>query len=66
MIGHGLDVASALLESSAMSVIRLYIQPQLGHAHDSTTMIYLQWLIDRLGHDLSIRYDLAFNSVPGP
>ncbi|MCW3698188.1 MULTISPECIES: site-specific integrase [Burkholderia cepacia complex] len=66
LIGHGLDVASALLESSAMSVIRLYIQPQLGHAHDSTTMIYLQWLIDRLGHDLSIRYDLAFNSVPGP
>ncbi len=37
-----------------MSVIRLQIQPQLGHAHDSTTMIYLRWVMDMLGVPVSL------------
>ncbi|MET3623322.1 site-specific integrase [Burkholderia ambifaria] len=52
-------VTMHLLESCAMSVIRLLIQPQLGHAHDSTTLIYLQWVMDAVGHDLPMRYELA-------
>lgn len=55
----GADVSAALLESTAMSIIRLQIQPQLGHAHDSTTMIYLQWVADMLGVNLSIKYEQA-------
>lgn len=51
------STATALLESTAMSIIRLQIQPQLGHAHDSTSMIYLQWIADMVGVNLSIRYD---------
>lgn len=58
----GVDTAAALLESSAMSVIRLQIQPQLGHAHDSTTMIYLQWVADMLGVGLSIQYEAELES----
>ncbi|WP_197386312.1 hypothetical protein [Ralstonia pseudosolanacearum] len=48
------ETIAALLESSAMSVIRLQIQPQLGHAHDSTTMIYLRWVMDMLGVPVSL------------
>jgi integrase len=55
-------VSAALLESSAMSIIRLQIQPQLGHAHDSTTMIYLQWVADLVGVNLSIDYE---RELPG-
>ncbi|MDQ0140973.1 site-specific integrase [Cupriavidus necator] len=53
----GVDTATALLESTAMSVIRLQIQPQLGHVHDSTTMIYLQWVMDMLGASFAIQYE---------
>jgi integrase len=52
---------TALLESTAMSIIRLQIQPQLGHAHDTTSMIYLQWIADMLGVPLSIRYEQDLN-----
>lgn len=53
----GPGVSAALLESTAMSIIRLQIQPQLGHARDSTTLIYLQWVADMLGVNLSIKYE---------
>jgi integrase len=45
-----------------MSIIRLQIQPQLGHAQDSTTMIYLQWVADMLGVNLSIEYERALDA----
>jgi integrase len=48
------ETATALLESTAMSIIRLQIQPQLGHAQDSTTMIYLDWVMDMLGRPLTL------------
>lgn len=51
------DVSAALLESSAMSIIRLQIQPQLGHAHESTSMIYLGWVGDMFGTSLAIQYE---------
>ncbi|RQZ76985.1 site-specific integrase [Burkholderia cepacia] len=57
LLSLGVETATALLESTAMSIIRLQIQPQLGHAHDSTTMIYLQWVTDMLSVGLSVRYE---------
>ena len=51
------ETAVALLQSTALSVIRLRIQPQLGHAKDSTTMIYLQWVMDMMGIPVSLRTD---------
>lgn len=53
-----------LLQSTAATVIRLEIQPQLGHADDSTTMIYLQWFMDMLGSTLSIDYEAELPDVP--
>ncbi|WP_157778359.1 site-specific integrase [Massilia violaceinigra] len=53
----GIGVAAALLESTAMSILRLQIQPQLGHRHDSSTMIYLKWAIAALGESLPILYE---------
>lgn len=50
-------VAAALLESSAMSAVRLIIMPQLGHASEETSLIYLQWAADYFGVSLSILYD---------
>ncbi|WP_158685837.1 site-specific integrase [Achromobacter spanius] len=38
------ETAYALLESTALSIIRLHIQPQLGHRSDTTTMTYLRWV----------------------
>ena len=55
------EISAALLESSAMSIIRLQIQPQLGHARDSTTMIYLQWVADMLGVNIAVQYDEEIN-----
>jgi hypothetical protein len=51
-----LDVENAplLIESTAMSTIQLQIQPQLGHAHVGTCMIYLQWASDMLNPSLSL------------
>ncbi|MFZ2998856.1 MAG: hypothetical protein WA071_00780 [Undibacterium umbellatum] len=53
----GSNMPDTFLESTAMSIIRLQIQPQLGHAYDSTTMIYLQWVMDMIGVGPEIRYD---------
>lgn len=56
----GPGVAAQLIEATAVSVIRLRIQPQLGHTSESTTLIYLQWVMDYFGVPLSIHYDDAF------
>lgn len=53
----GVNLPHALLESTAMSIIRLQIQPQLGHANDSTSMIYLEWITRMFGSNLSIDLD---------
>jgi len=44
----------AALQSNALAVIQLEIQPQLRHVSKETTMIYLQWLADRLGVNLNL------------
>jgi hypothetical protein len=36
----------AVLQGAALSVIQMIIQPQLGHADSSTTMIYLRWVMN--------------------
>lgn len=41
-----------------LNIIRLIIQPQLGHSHENTTLIYLRWFSDMVGNGLSIAYDL--------
>jgi integrase len=56
-------VAAALLESSALSIIRLVIQPQLGHVDPETTLGYLEWAAARLGIDLGIIYDNEIRDV---
>lgn len=48
------ETSAALIESTALSIIRLQIQPQLGHASDSTTMVYLRWVIDMISVPLSL------------
>lgn len=59
----GPTVAAQLLESVGMTVIRMRIQPQLGHKSETTSLIYLQWVSDRLGVALSIDYDAAFEAT---
>lgn len=44
----------AAVRSNALSVIELEIQPQLRHVSKETTMVYLQWLGDRLGVSLDV------------
>ncbi len=51
------ETATALLESTALSIIRLQIQPQLRHAQDSTTMLYLRWVMNMLGVPVTLDTD---------
>ena len=44
----------AALKLNAESIIQLEIQPQLRHVSKETTLIYLQWLADRLGVNLNL------------
>jgi hypothetical protein len=53
----GVDTAKQLIEATASSIIKLTIMPQLGHGHDTTSLIYLQWVTDMLSKGLSIRYE---------
>lgn len=53
-LGGGHEMAAALLESTAMSVIRLEIQPQLGHADHATTLLYLRWVMSMVSTPLSL------------
>lgn len=45
----GPNASGALIAAAATDIIRLKIQPQLGHAKLKTCFIYLQWLTDMLG-----------------
>ncbi len=56
------ETATALLESTALSIIRLQIQPQLGHADDSTTMIYVKWVVDLVSQAICLSDDFDFNN----
>jgi hypothetical protein len=47
------------LQLNALSIIELEIQPQLRHVSKETTMIYLQWLGDRLGVNLNLHQSWA-------
>lgn len=49
------ETAAALLESTALSIIRLQIQPQLRHMQASTTMLYLRWAMRMLGVPVTLR-----------
>lgn len=51
------ETATALLESTALSIIRLQIQPQLGHADDSTTMLYVRWVVNLVSQAVSLAED---------
>lgn len=58
-----MSTATALLESTAMSIIRLQIQPQLGHADDSTTMMYLEWIVSMLSVNVALELERADDSA---
>lgn len=57
--------SSALIASVAKDIIRLKIQPQLGHSHDSTSFIYLQWVADMLGVALPEQYQRHMDDLAG-
>jgi integrase len=42
------ETKAALVNDAALSIIRLQIQPQLGHADIQTSMIYVNWVIGML------------------
>ncbi|MBU6994255.1 hypothetical protein [Ferrovum myxofaciens] len=42
------------IRSNALSIIRLEIQPQLRHASEQTTLLYLRWVADRLHTNLNL------------
>lgn len=48
------ETAAALLDNTAIGTIRLQIQPQLGHASESTTMLYLRWVRDMVSLPVSL------------
>jgi integrase len=51
------ETTAALLENTALSIIRLQVQPQLGHANEATTMVYLRWVMDMLAVPASLEDD---------
>lgn len=52
----GKGTPGALLAALGTNVIRLRIQPQLGHKREETCFIYLQWVADMLGIALPEQY----------
>jgi len=48
------ETATAVLDSTALGIIRLQIQPQLGHVDEATTMLYLRWVRDMVGLPVSL------------
>ena len=52
----GAAAAGALLAAVGKDIIRLTIQPQLGHINESITFVYLQWLADMIGVALPEQY----------
>lgn len=53
----GKNMTTQLLEATAISIIRLIIQPQLGHVSEQTTFLYLQWIAGIYSVPLSLRWD---------
>lgn len=54
----GFDESTKLhLSGAALDVIRLIIKPQLGHLDQETTMTYIQWFMDTIARNVTIRYD---------
>lgn len=53
----GSAIAEELLDTTAVGVIRLHIQPQLGHASATTSLIYLEWISRKYTSNLSIQLD---------
>lgn len=51
------EIPTAILEGSALSIIRMTIQPQLGHSLESTTMIYLKWVMNMLSVSVTLDAD---------
>lgn len=51
------ETVLALLENSALSIIRLRIQPQLGHASKETTMQYIRWILNMLSSPVLLYED---------
>ena len=56
LLKSGLELPHALLESASLDIIRLVIQPQLRHTSLQSCMVYLHWVADTLGFNVSIRY----------
>ncbi|WP_460045091.1 hypothetical protein [Pseudomonas sp. S2_H01] len=50
------------LQLNVTSIIQLEIQPQLRHRSIETTVVYLQWVVDRLGFNLNL-YESWSNSL---
>lgn len=48
------EATHTLLHNDVMSIIELQIKPQLRHANSETSLIYLQWLFDRVGVALDL------------
>lgn len=56
----------ALIDATALGIIRLQIQPQLGHASEATTMLYLRWVRDMLAVPLMLDdSDMQVELLPG-
>ena len=54
-LGRNLDeMTLSLFKNNAMSVIELQIQSQLRHVSRETSLIYLQWVADRMGVALDL------------
>lgn len=51
------ETTAALLEATALSIIRLHIQPQLGHVEDSSTMLYVRWVVSMVSVPVSLDED---------
>lgn len=52
------ETAAALLDSTALGIIQLLIQPQLGHTDSGTTMRYLEWVRQMVALPLSLEEEM--------
>jgi hypothetical protein len=57
LVALGLNAPAALLESTAISIVRLQVQPQLRHTDARTSMRYVDWFTHMLTAPLNILYD---------
>lgn len=55
------EATAAMLESTSISIIRMHIQPQLGHADDSTTMLYLTWALQQFSAPVCLDEELTLD-----